>query len=698
MAEFYVEYNDIILSLLLNVKDIETTILPQRETSSVYIHGRPGELFNGSRDGIREIKITFNIKKTTQEDYNYAINDVKSCFDVNEPKALYINDREKFIYAIPDGDINFGDMIISNNACYGEGEVTFKCFDPYYYSEVAQNFESDDNNVECVNLGDIDTYPLISVGFGADSTFLQAENTNTGQKILIGSYPSISKSTTSKVTTVLNDHCQSLADWTQTAASVDIGRAITGTAGVNNETGESFRGIDFGSASEGSTWHGPAIRRNLNTTVQDFEVVCEMYHNSPGRNGDPNVGDPNASSGSPGTTTAYYKVDTRSNLNLTVRSGPGTKYKKIGSIANGYKITGATVTGSWLKFTYKGKTAYVYKAYTRKVTNTTGSTAEQMNYMTNAESLAIRASASKTSKNLKTLKEGTKVRCYTKKYYDSKNKCYYQKLAKPVGGKTGYVLSKYLVEMSDIYVESDEEYDYADDKMGVVEVYGFSEAGNKIFKFCLVDDNAYYENTRPILQIGNEYTLEDSKSMAPKPKTTSYTENDGKLTVEKKKVRSGIYGGWQGGAGIDFKFTIRRTGYKWEAIVVKRKDNKETSAKLTKTITKSSYPNEPLSYLVCYFGQNKEAPVSTMSVQYIKVSNTNTTIKPSDNNIIQFHEGDVVDIDCCNNLVYLNSSPINDQIDIGSEFFPLVPGDNDIKVLSEDANMNTSVIFNERWL
>jgi SpoIID/LytB domain protein len=60
------------------------------------------------------------------------------------------------------------------------------------------------------------------------------------------------------------------------------------------------------------------------------------------------------------------KVNIKSSK-LNVRSGAGTKYKKLGSVKRGAKVTVKGAKGSWYKITYNKKTAYVLKKYIKKI-------------------------------------------------------------------------------------------------------------------------------------------------------------------------------------------------------------------------------------------------------------------------------------------------------------------------------------------
>jgi SpoIID/LytB domain protein len=52
---------------------------------------------------------------------------------------------------------------------------------------------------------------------------------------------------------------------------------------------------------------------------------------------------------------------------LNVRSGAGTKYKKLGTLKKNKKVTIKGAKGSWYRITYKSKKAYILKKYVKKI-------------------------------------------------------------------------------------------------------------------------------------------------------------------------------------------------------------------------------------------------------------------------------------------------------------------------------------------
>lgn len=68
-----------------------------------------------------------------------------------------------------------------------------------------------------------------------------------------------------------------------------------------------------------------------------------------------------ASSSSSSASAAQYKVTAKSGLN--VRSGPGTNYSKLGSLAYGALLDVSDISNGWAAITYSGKAAYVSADY-----------------------------------------------------------------------------------------------------------------------------------------------------------------------------------------------------------------------------------------------------------------------------------------------------------------------------------------------
>lgn len=683
-------FNDIDLEQILNVISIEKTIISSRTNYSKNISSRHGELYNGFKYEPKLIKVKADIKRNNEEEYLDALDELSSALDVQSECPLYIDDSGRFFFGVPVGDFD------EDKICNGFGRITieFECYVPFTYSEEAKQFDGD-YLVECTNEGNTVCHPVIDVGLSQDCHFVQVENLENHKKILIGSYPNLDSETIKEKTTILSDNCEQTTDWVVGSTSVDSGRATNGTLGVTSN-GDGIMASDFGSKSTGAAWYGTSARKNLDAQVEDFYVECIMKHNSTGVNGDPSIGVDDKETSTSGSKKTYYKVTCTS---LNVRSGPGTKYKRVGSLKKNTKVYPSSISKGWAKITYKSKDAYVSTSYLKKCYSDNRVTASKRNYVTH-QNTAIRSTYKYGSTNKCTIPAGKTIRCiYNPKYLDptdKKKERYYYKLAEKYKGYTGYVAVKNLTEASDTYYEYEEELNTADDKMGMVELYGYTINNEKLFRIGLYDDNPYYEFTYPLIQVGSTDFLKD-KTVAPAPKTKTTVSGDSdKLTVTKDNLLSGKYGDYNEFYG---KLGIQRKGGKWKAWLYKIKNGATIKQVVEKEVEINGSPTGKLAYIVAYFGTCAESAAKASGIAINHVSVKNLSPKTIANqNVSIFEAGDTLKVDCYNNRIYLNDKPYSAKVDLGSQFFPLEVGENSIKISSDDADLSSSVIFNERWL
>ena len=71
---------------------------------------------------------------------------------------------------------------------------------------------------------------------------------------------------------------------------------------------------------------------------------------------------------------------------------------------------------------------------------------------------------------------------------------------------------------------------------------------------------------------------------------------------------------------------------------------------------------------------------------------------PEEYNQIIFESGDIVNIDCENNTVTKNGENFMQYLDIGSTFFPLSPGVNDVSVATScEGQVSAAISFTEKF-
>ena len=211
---YYVKYNDIDLTDMIKVREVNTTLTPPRENSNIKIWERAGEIYNGYRWENREITLVFLLMYSEDEYDNnplileQGMADIRNCLNVDRPKALYLGDPNKFIYAVPDGNIEV------NELRYNCVEITikFSCYDPFYYNDAPKMYEGT-NKIVAYNEGDVPTDGILTIGIDEDCHFIQIENTTNNKKMLIGNFPAVSKPSNADKTNVLTDECLTTSGW-----------------------------------------------------------------------------------------------------------------------------------------------------------------------------------------------------------------------------------------------------------------------------------------------------------------------------------------------------------------------------------------------------------------------------------------------------------------------------------------------------
>lgn len=706
-----VRYDGILLSDICDIEDIRIPILPTRSISTIDIGSRDGEIYNGKKYKPVEIEIDILIDCDTKEECQEKLRELRQTFDVDEPKPFSIND-DRFILAITK------DAIKKDPVAFHSYEATIKLFcpDPFFYSSKIKGKISYDKEIKPSNNGNRPTPPIFQVGFSHDAYFAQLEHKETGEAILVGKYPKIQLTADApRSINVLYDHCETTTSWINSAANIDSDRIGGGTLAIS----PSGSGVMIATLPSGdATWKGTCHRQNLTHEVGEFKLKVHFYHNSSGKNGD--AGTPkyqdDEETVKTGSKKKYWEVTCGT---LNVRSSASVKNNKNivkPPLTRGDKITNGKEEKGYVKWTRDGKTVYCkitdsqYNVQClKKVVQDNTETEVQCNYVT-VKRTAIRTTYDKESKNQHTIPVGQCIRVRTDKTYGvegQENKFF--KLAKPykdANGKKyeGYVLIGNLTKASNAIFEYDESDNIvtADDKMGIIELYGFDINGKQLFKCGMYDDNPYYEYTYPICRIGNKVVLQDTEKVPEPLKKYTVTEKDGKQEIKVSNKLSGKFGDWNEFYG---KFIITREKVKnefvWNIELQKIDSNtgKITKIKKVNNLKDKDFPREKLAYVVLYMGTNSTLDKSSgMNCGFVGVDEFNAKENTDNKNVLYFKAGDVLEVDCENHTCYLNDSECNDLVDIGSRYFDLQLGENNIKLNTNDSSPLFVVEFREKWL
>lgn len=677
---YKVNYAGIQLDEYIDILNVSRSILPPRDNKTISISGINGEYYLGYTYSPKYITLECLVKASTKEDYINVINELAFLLDVKTPSKLVIDDSpDKYCYAVPDGNTDLS-KVFQN----GTFNLNLVCYDSVSYSEEDDYFDADEEGIVTIeNAGTTESYPVIDTVFQKTSNFFMVTNYD-GRTILLGTPLDEESSVSNKNPVVLKEPCETLENFLSVSSDVlDEGRKVTGNLQVN-ETGKSLKCGNFGSDAEG--WHGGALRRNIGTSVSDFEFRVRLQHNS---KGDLYINDGAAITNKKGTFTVTAKNG------QTVYKDRNTKSGKVTTIPKGKVVTVSEITKDWGKVTYSGKTGYVDTSKMKygKVSTTTSTGYPKTikgKVNTGGSKLYLRKGKGTKHNILAKIPDKTSLTLTQEKSSDTWLKTTYS-------GKTGYVSKQYIktTSSSKMIARASSE-DSAERQKGRVEIYGFSKTGDKLFKCIMRDSSKYYEYSQPEIWIGNELVLHDNKT-TPDPKKRKEVDKNGKTIT--KSLNSGKYGDWNEFNGW---FTIKRTSDKrgkqtWQCRVEKLKDDGTVGKKLTyKKDSTTNFPRGELASIVIWIGQWKDEPtVTTMQCSHIEVKDLNAT---SEKIIPIFNEGDELIIDNEEQKIYLNGSLFMKDLDIGSEFFSSPVGESQFKCITDGGNTEIGASIKKRWL
>ncbi len=243
--------------------------------------------------------------------------------------------------------------------------------------------------------------------------------------------------------------------------------------------------------------------------------------------------------------------------------------------------------------------------------------------------------------------------------------------------------------------------DFAENQLGIIEIYGFGQNGEKLFKMSLEDTNQFFEYVDPKFYIGNKLVLDDGKN-TPTPRKIDVKSEDGKTTT-KEEVASGVFGDYNDFEG---QLVVRREKNSnnedlWTCEIRKIKNGKWVAGMSTSNaISNKDFPKAELNYIGVFIGRYGTAnPVSVVGVDNIKVKRLNMkTDQAIKDNLEIFDIGDHMQIDFAQGLVTLNDQPILNKLDIGSEFFTVPSGQSEFLFKTDAADSLVVAGFQDRFI
>lgn len=624
---YEVHFNDVNLSNYCTVLNVKRSVLPTRSNFSRQVPSMHGSYYTGGKYLEKVIPIEIAIFANTKDEYAQKVEALANVLNVREPAPLSISDEPyKNYYAIVDGSTDL-EKVFHN----GVATINFLCNDPFSESKYWHSFRDDGKGIfDVVSYGTTETHPIVDVDFKTAGCFVQLTNYE-GKTVLVGKPKDSTKPVVKQSESVINDNCQDSTAFTTISDTLfDANRVITGTYDVQ---GSGIVCSNFGASQDGK-WTGAGFKKNLRTDIADFEVIVDLTFSSQGENyvAPPPAPPPPPPKPEP-VPPAMPKPD------------PPSPPPPV-SLGT-YKVVNCGGL-------YINKTPDV----------------SQPLYAMGPGTLIYPTE----------IKDGWAKHTHSNRWNTF----------------TGWSSMKYLQKVSNSGRSMqkasyrDVKAAFADEQLGLLEIYGYDRNGAKLFKFEISDTNSFYEFVEPKVIIGGSTVLKASSNV-PAPRK-----------VDGKEMASGVFGDFNDFSG---QFSIRRERNSkgdmlWFAEIRKISNGKVVKTLTTpNSITSNSFSKASLSYIGVFIGRHGNSePVSMMSVTNIRIRNLNLkTDQVVDDNLAIFEPGDHMQIDFKDGIVTLNDESYLTHLDIGSEFFTIPPGRSQF-IFRSDADSNVVCGFKDKFI
>jgi predicted phage tail component-like protein len=255
----------------IRVYDIKRNILPEITENLLNIPARKGSYFTGLTVAHRVIQVDINIVATSHADRLNMIEGIAYWLLNNadsDQEIIFDDDVTRVYY----GHIA-NSTAVTRGLFNGKATLEIHCSDPFAYGTSDQTLSADSTGLFMFNNnGSADIYPVFTHEFSSPASFLSVLSPNGA--ILVGNPADGTKTNLAKTQYILNDTMQDVATWTNTGITLDTGKTNTGAVS------QSTTGMAVSSFGTGTGWHGPAVRKNLASTVQDFTVKAKLKFGS----------------------------------------------------------------------------------------------------------------------------------------------------------------------------------------------------------------------------------------------------------------------------------------------------------------------------------------------------------------------------------------------------------------------------------
>jgi len=173
-----INFNGVDLGEYLIVNNIDRSILPSQENTTINIPGRAGSLFVKKKDGSKPIPCEITIVEENSGLLRLKLDELASALDANTPSAIIFNDEPNMTYyGIVDGQTDLDEIV-----AIGRGTITFLCPNPYKYETETQAVSAL-GEVSPTVTGNVETYPTVECTITVDAAEYVIEHVAKAQKV-----------------------------------------------------------------------------------------------------------------------------------------------------------------------------------------------------------------------------------------------------------------------------------------------------------------------------------------------------------------------------------------------------------------------------------------------------------------------------------------------------------------------------------
>lgn len=241
-----------------------------RNVEMIDVRGRRGAVLGSIETNAKEFVITFVIRGNSRQDLRKIADDMIDWLTTDTPRKLVLSeDPERYYEAILSGPLDKEDIMK-----YARVTASFVSPDGLGHSNKTFRNTAISDSVSVVNEGTAETDFNVEATALEDSTMFLISKSEEDY-FMLGKPEEVGK-TNVKSPYIIKDDMANLLGWTtvQTGRVDDIvsGGTVTGKFSTGG-LGTNFRIFDYGTPQTNNEWHGPAIRKSLSDTAQDFSAI-----------------------------------------------------------------------------------------------------------------------------------------------------------------------------------------------------------------------------------------------------------------------------------------------------------------------------------------------------------------------------------------------------------------------------------------